>query len=303
MNKLRWGIFFFIFCNVSLFCQVSTHLEKFIEIEGEKYHYTDYGEGEEVILCLHGFALSSLSFRTARAFVDSTKYRLLAIDLKGFGFSPKPKESDYSLEKQATIVTSFLKKMNVKRAHLVGHSYGGMVCLYLNFKQSKGKLPFLIVSTTLIDTPAYNKNLPLFMKVIMTKIGAFLILKAPPLAIKTRIAINGGFKEYRYGKDEYLEVYKALLSQKEYSNTLNQAASQVIPNDFKEITDSYLTFEVPFLILWGEHDTFINIKHGQGLDRDIKNSKLEIIESTSHNPHEEKPDIVFRRINDFIEIQ
>ena len=285
----------------SIFSQVSTELEHFTQINGEVFHFTDYGNGDEVILCLHGFALSSLSFRQARPFFDSTKYRILALDLKGFGFSAKPKHSDYSLEKQAHIVQGFMKQKGVEKAHLVGHSYGGMVCLFLNYKQINEALGFEILTTCLMDTPAYNKNLPFFMKVIMTKVGAFLVLKAPPLAIKTRIAINGGFHSYQYGVFEYLEIYKKLLGQKEYSNSMQQAASQVVPDNFEEVTSSYEFIDIPVLVMWGEHDNFIDIRHGDGLIESISNSRLVVIDEASHNPHEEKLEVVYNLIQSFIE--
>lgn len=285
----------------SIFSQVSTELEHFTQINGEVFHFTDYGNGDEVILCLHGFALSSLSFRQARPFFDSTKYRILALDLKGFGFSAKPKHSDYSLEKQAHIVQEFMKQKGVEKSHLVGHSYGGMVCLFLNYKQINEALGFEILTTCLMDTPAYNKNLPFFMKVIMTKVGAFLVLKAPPLAIKTRIAINGGFHSYQYGVFEYLEIYKKLLGQKEYSNSMQQAASQVVPDNFEEVTSSYEFIDIPVLVMWGEHDNFIDIRHGYGLIESISNSRLVVIDEASHNPHEEKPEVVYNLIQSFIE--
>ena len=274
--------------------------EHFIQLDGENFHYTDYGKGSEVILCLHGFALSSLSYIHARPYFDETKYRLLAIDLKGNGFSDKPRDSDYTLEKQSKIIEKFLSKMDVKRVNLIGHSYGGMVCLYLNYKQSEKSLNFSIVTTTLIDTPAYNKNIPFLIKVLKNKIGAQLVLATAPLGIRSRIAINGGFYNYRKGRDEYLEVYKTLLGQKEYANSLHQIAQQVIPNNFKEISDSYRSFDVPFLILWGSNDNFINRSHAETLIKDIKNSELVIIEKTSHNPHEEKPEEVFGLIKQFI---
>ena len=280
--------------------QISTETEQFINLDGEKFHYTDYGHGDEVILCLHGIALSSLSYRSARSFFDSTEYRILALDLKGNGFSAKPRDSDYSLEKQAQIIEEFLFEMHVDSVNLIGHSYGGMNCLFLNYKQSIDSLNFKILSTAIMDTPAYNKHIPLAMKVMKNKFGAWLMLRFTPLEIRSRIAIKYGFYDYGFGRSEYLEIYKKLLGQRAYPNSIQQAAKQVIPNNFTEISDSYKSFEVPFLILWGSHDNFIDIRHAQGLIADIENSTLMIIEKTAHNPHEERPEIVYPLIKQFI---
>lgn len=281
--------------------QITPEPEQFIILDGERFHFTDYGNGEEVILCLHGFALSSLSYISARDYIDISRYRILALDLKGNGFSAKPRNSDYSLEKQASVVEQFLKEMEVQQVNLVGHSYGGMVCLFLNYKQSSQSLSFRIESTTLLDTPAYNRYIPFFMKTLKTKVGSQLFLNAPPLNIKSRIAINGAFYNYKFGVSNYLDVYKTLLGQKEYPNSLHQVANQVIPDNFKEVSDSYKTFDEPFLIIWGSHDSFIDIRHAQNLMSDIENSRLVIIEETAHNPHEEKPEVVFGLIQEFIE--
>jgi pimeloyl-ACP methyl ester carboxylesterase len=137
------------------------------------------------------------------------------------------------------------------------------------------------------------------MKAIMTRTGAFLLLKAPPLSIRTRIAINGGFKNYRYGMKEYLPLYQAILGQKENPNSLYQAASQAIPDNFNEITDTYPTFQTPFLILWGSNDTFISRYHAENMLMDFQDARLEIIPNTSHNPHEENPEKVYDLIKSF----
>ena len=65
----------------------------YVEIDGLRMHYVDEGEGDEVILCLHGEPSWSFLYRHMIS-VLSSKHRVIAPDLIGFGKSDKPSELD-----------------------------------------------------------------------------------------------------------------------------------------------------------------------------------------------------------------
>ena len=85
------------------------------------------GEGNPVLL-IHGFGASSYSWRHIIAPL-AQKYRVITIDLKGFGESPKPRDDLYSVYEQARLVRNFILENDLQNVRIIGHSYGGGVAL------------------------------------------------------------------------------------------------------------------------------------------------------------------------------
>ncbi|KAK4788223.1 hypothetical protein SAY86_019542 [Trapa natans] len=111
---------------------------------------------QEDVLFIHGF-ISSSQFWTETLFPhfsESAKatYRLLAMDLLGFGRSPKPSDSLYTLrEHLEKIERSVLEPYRVKSFHIVAHSLGCILALALAVKH-----PGSVKSLTLLAPPYYQ---------------------------------------------------------------------------------------------------------------------------------------------------
>lgn len=89
--------------------------------------------GNEDVLFIHGF-ISSSAFWTETVFprLSKSKYRLFAVDLLGFGKSPKPADSLYTMREHVEMIEkSVLLKHNVKSFHIVAHSLGCILALGL----------------------------------------------------------------------------------------------------------------------------------------------------------------------------
>jgi pimeloyl-ACP methyl ester carboxylesterase len=85
------------------------------------------GSGEEV-LCLHGLGGTKASFLpTVAALAD--RYRVIALDLPGFGESAKPFGAPYDARYLARAVVALLDELELESAHLIGNSMGGRVAI------------------------------------------------------------------------------------------------------------------------------------------------------------------------------
>ena len=101
-------------------------MDKFLETEGKRIHYTLCGSGDVMVL-LHGFT-ESLSIWDRFSAALSQRFRVICIDLPGHG------QSDclypiHSMEMMAGIVREVLSLESVSRCVLTGHSMGGYVSL------------------------------------------------------------------------------------------------------------------------------------------------------------------------------
>ncbi|XP_055821782.1 probable lysophospholipase BODYGUARD 3 [Solanum dulcamara] len=121
----------------------------FVRADGAK------GNVQEDVIFIHGF-ISSSAFWTETLFPNfskaaKSKYRLFAVDLLGFGRSPKPSDSLYTIREHLEMIEkSVLEPHKVKSLHIVAHSLGCILALALAVKY-----PGSVKSLTLIAPPYF----------------------------------------------------------------------------------------------------------------------------------------------------
>lgn len=87
--------------------------------------YADRGEGEVLVL-IHGFPTASWDWH--KQWLELTaRYRCIAPDMIGFGFSAKPRWYDYRIMDQADLHEGLLSELGVQRYHILAHDYGDTV--------------------------------------------------------------------------------------------------------------------------------------------------------------------------------
>jgi pimeloyl-ACP methyl ester carboxylesterase len=101
---------------------------RFIDVDGTSTYIITAGpaDGPAVVL-VHGFGGSTYSWRYTGAVLAAAGYRVVAMDLRGFGLTVKSWDGDYSHAAQARLVLGVMDAVGVESAVLVGHSMGGNV--------------------------------------------------------------------------------------------------------------------------------------------------------------------------------
>jgi len=112
-------------------------------------------------------------------------FRVIMLDLKGFGDSPKPRDDAYSVYEQARLVRNFILENDLKHLHVIGHSYGGGVALVTSVYLSASN-PGLQKSLVLIDSMAYPQELPSFIKILATPVLGPLVTYGLPDAFQVK---------------------------------------------------------------------------------------------------------------------
>ncbi len=90
--------------------------------QGHTVFYRDDGAGEALV-CLHGFPTASWDWHRLWPALTA-RFRVVAPDMTGFGFSDKPRRYEYSLFDQATMHEALLAHLGLDAAHLLAHDYG-----------------------------------------------------------------------------------------------------------------------------------------------------------------------------------
>lgn len=92
---------------------------------GVQIHYVEMGEGPPVLLC-HGFPESWYSWRYQVPALAQAGFRVLALDMKGYGDSTAPPDiEEYSQEQLCQDLVTFLDRMLLPQVTLIGHDWGG----------------------------------------------------------------------------------------------------------------------------------------------------------------------------------
>jgi len=142
-------------------------------------------DGEPVVM-LHGWGASAFSYRHAFDRLGRYGLRVIAADLRGFGFSDKPGAAgEYSLANYREDVDQLLDVLGAERASLVGHSMGGGLALHYALDRPERVRALSLVSpTNLVEIPLLTvpKLAPRFIarllgRRLVPRIGIELILR------------------------------------------------------------------------------------------------------------------------------
>lgn len=239
-------------------------------------NYTDVGKGK-VILLLHGWGDSMATFQKLQADLHTT-YRVLALDLPGFGGSQAP-ESVWGLDDYSKFVADYLTKLGVKDVYaVVGHSNGGALSIKGVARGDLKPSKLILLAASGIR----NKNgvRKLGIKII-AKTGKLLTFWLP-------IRHKKKLQQKLYGT-----VGSDMLVVPTLRETFKKTVSQDVQNDAKQLN-------LPTLLIYARDDRAVPLSDGQIYATLIDGSRLEIINNAEHFVHHDKPEQVAQLIKDFL---
>ena len=266
--------------------------------EDDTLSYAGHGAAGSPILLIHGFGASRYAWRHLVSRL-SEDHRLLTIDLKGFGSSPKPEDQSYSLYDQASFAHRFILRHALDGLTLVGHSSGGGVALLVALKLLHERRQN-VAALILIDTIAYPQELPLFMKLLRAPVVGWLGVHVLPEEKQVRWILEQAYHDPSAITPEQIEAYAAPLREAGSKHALLATALQIIPSDADRVSTRFETITVPTLVIWGADDRIVPIDVGRRLHRAIAGSTFVVIDHSGHIPHEEMPDATLSAIKHFL---
>lgn len=261
---------------------------RFIKVGDVNTHYIRKGKGKPLVL-IHGI-FSSVFVWHKNIDELSRYFDVIAVDLKGYGYSDKPADGRYSREEIRQFMIDFMDAVNVEKAILVGHSWGGGIAMDLALA-----CPQRIEKLILIDSTGYPlKHNFLSWLLKLPGMGKFLLALCDKNTLEW-ILKKGVFFDPSLVTTEEVEGWIRPY----YVKGSVQAALELRNFDFvigKNIKD----ISCPALIIWGQDDKCLPVKFAERFKQDIKGSVLKIIPNCGHNPQEEKPKEVNELIRKFV---
>ena len=231
-------------------------------INNIKINYEEKGEGELIVL-LHGWG-SNIKLFANLIDLLSKKYKVVAMDMPGFGESQEP-PSAWCVDDYVDFVIEFLKAYNTDKVMLLGHSFGGRVIIKLN---SRENLPFEITKVILVDSagilpPKSNKKSfrTRWYKFCRTILSTGIMQKIAPEALeKLRV---------KYGSADY--VAASPLMRQVLVKTVNEDLEPLLPN-----------IKCSTLLVWGVNDTATPLSDGEKMEKLIPDAGLVKLENAGH---------------------
>ncbi len=261
---------------------------KFVTINGMNVHYRDQGSGFPLVL-VHG-TFSSLHTWDGWTNVLKDEFRVIRMDLPGFGLTGPATGNSINMETYTSFMDSFLEMARVERCHMAGNSLGGRITW--NYAAAR---PEKLAKIILIDPAGYAHEPPFAIGLARCPVTAFLMRYITP-----RFMFKISMKEV-YGDDS--KITKELVD-RYFNLTLREGNRRALIEGLKnvEITDSPNIEKVstPTLIMWGSEDRWIPPEHGKRFNEDIENSRLIMYEGVGHVPMEEIPEKSARDAREFL---
>jgi pimeloyl-ACP methyl ester carboxylesterase len=267
----------------------------FVEIDGVRAHYQEAGKkGNPVLVLIHGFASSTLVWSKVFLSLAEAGFHVIAVDLLGYGYSGKPRNGEYTIAGQASYLMKLLERLGIRRATLVGSSYGGAVAATcaLDYPERVEKL--VLVGTV-------NDNRPLEFK-LMRLFGSRLFGDVvSPLLIGSRRLLRQRMKRV-YDRHAWVMDERRVDARHfplRAAGTQRAIIRTVRGWDAERISRDAHLIRQPALLLWGENDIEIPLSDGERLHEAIPGSRFIVFQNCGHLPHEEYPEAFTKLVAEF----
>ncbi len=213
------------------------------------------GAGEPVVL-LHGLGATKGSFLTTVAALAGS-FRVIAVDLPGFGDSVKPLRASYHPPFFARSVVELLDAMELARVHLIGNSMGGRVALEigLRYPERVGRMALLAPSL------AWKRERPWapLVRLLRPELGLLQITPRPVVdALVRRIIPAAGASWVEAGVDEFLRSYVTARGRMAFYAAARQIYLEE-PHGSKGFWTRLPSLRPEALFVWGKRDWLVPI--------------------------------------------
>lgn len=253
------------------------------------------GQGDAVI-CVHGLGGTKASFLTTIAAL-SGEYRVIALDLPGFGDSHKPLDAAYDAPYFARAVTATMDELGIDSAHLVGNSMGGRVAIELGLLEP-GRVRSLVLLAPALAW-LRDRRWRWLLRGPLPKLG--LIQPAPRVITEplVRGLVPGGREGWTAaGIDEFLRSFLTPRGRVAFYESARNIYMDE-PHGEEGLWTRMEKLEPPSLFVWGTDDTLVPIGFRKHVQRVLPDAEHRVL-SCGHVPQMEEPERTHETMRDFL---
>lgn len=266
--------------------------DRLVPVGGQLVHVEQAGAGEPVVL-LHGFGASTYSWRKVMPEI-ARSHRVVAIDLNGFGLTQRPRSREsYTREGQAQLVLATMDALGIERAHIVGHSYGGGITLYLASRHPERFRTMILVDSS---APTYANDRRSRAAALLPLDALFVRAFAlRPSAV--RQSLLRSFWDDSKVTPELVQAYLDRVAVEGVSYAFYGLTAPAPAGERVELAK----IEIPTLVVWGAHDELVSPESGRRAAARLPHAEFVLFDNSGHMPMEEDPEAFLRAVLPFLE--
>jgi pimeloyl-ACP methyl ester carboxylesterase len=281
-----------------------------VQANGVRFHALYQGSEGPLVLLLHGFPELAISWSSQLEALAQKRLRVLAPDLRGFGGTERPsKVSTYDLDMLSEDVIGLISAMGEKKAHIVGHDWGGGLAWHLAQRN-----PEVVDRLVILNCPhpgvIFRVLQGSFRQLYRSWYMFFFQLPWIPeglLRLNTRLSIR---RIFRYGSanpaafsDERLRPYIEAMASGGWKGGINWyragfrgllAGGRARRELWKQLISA------PTLIIWGTEDPVLGEELIAPCTELLADSRVELIPEAGHWVQQEAPERVNMLLGEFL---
>ncbi|MGN7998203.1 alpha/beta fold hydrolase [Sphingomonas sp. 22176] len=269
----------------------------FLEIDGVGLHYVERGTGPAVVL-LHGNGMTLQDYTASGVLgLATAKYRVIAFDRPGFGYSTRPRTTLWTPVAQARLIAKALEELEAGPAVVVGHSWGTLVALALALEAPAAVSGLVLLSGYYYGTarpdvwPLSAPAVPLVGDLMANTFSPLFGRLMGPAAIKASFSpapVSKKFADFPIGLALRPSQVRATAAD----------TAMMVPAAI-EISRRYDQLKVRIIVMAGDGDRIAHIgPHAERFAGAVPNTELRIVPGQGHLFHYAVPEQVLQAIDD-----
>ena len=260
---------------------------QYLDVGNLRISYLDTGSADNpIVLLIHGLGGSIESWTNNINTISKRQFRVIVLDLPGFGFSDKPK-INYTISFYTIFIEKFLKTLKVSSSvSIVGCSMGGHIAaeVAINYPDLVSKLVLISPAGAL---PVSFKGTPALRNYIS-------VLKANSMQ-EVKKALSS--IDDNPVNDTYAQIFYRRLSMPGAKEAFISALKG--STDAPRLSKRLYKIQAETLLIWGKNDQIIPVKF-IGPFVKMKNCRIILIEKCGHIPFFNRPKLFNKIVTDFI---
>lgn len=253
---------------------------QFIEVAGLRVHMRDTGPRDApALLLLHGFGASLHTWEDWAGLLE-TRYRVIRIDLPGFGLTGADPTGDYSDARANTVLAALLDRLELPRATLIGNSMGGRIAWRFAVAEPARVERLVLIAPDGFASPGIAYDTPVALPAIMR------VLPYSLPRVMLRGTLDPSYAQPRRLSDAVAERYRDMMLAPGVRHAILARMEQHILPDPVPMLQG---LTMPVLLMWGAQDRLIPVANAQDYLAAIPHASLATLPTLGHVPFEEDP--------------
>lgn len=262
------------------FVEIGEHRLRVVEIKAGLPN--SKSEGEPLLL-IYGNADTVYTWHRNFRPLAEAGFRVIAYDYPGCGESALLDGSRFGVDDLAALTLELLDTLGIERAHLIGHSMGGGVGLYLAVHHAD-RLRRLVLQAPVCYHALYRPFIYLFRWPLFCALAPFVA--GPWMARQTLVR---EYVDTTLLTPQVQDQYRLICQRPEFIQSTIAQLRDYWNDAFAETARRYGEITVPLHLVWGERDVTVSPRFGRRLAADT-GAGLTVIPGAGHLVHQARPE-------------